>query len=132
MPSLEDGLYTFLAAQAGISALVGTRIYPLVAPEGAVMPCIVYQRIGGSRVVSHSGDSELARPRIQVSAWAETYDEAKSIAEAVVAATSGYSGTWGSVSIGAVEVEDGPDDYDEATRLYRKINDLIVYFTEVL
>lgn len=47
MNALEDAIYDTLAAAAGVTALVGTRIYRQSAPQGATLPYLVYQWQGG-------------------------------------------------------------------------------------
>jgi hypothetical protein len=49
----EQNVYTVLAATAGVTALVGNRIYPVQAPTNAQLPYLVYQRIATEPVVTH-------------------------------------------------------------------------------
>jgi len=68
---------------------VGERVYPVRLPQGATIPAVVYQRISTDPVRSHSGNSGLATVRFQLSCWAETYDEASTIAEKIRTALHG-------------------------------------------
>ena len=43
----EQWLYTVLAADTALAAVVGTRIYAYIAPEGAAFPYVVYQNQAG-------------------------------------------------------------------------------------
>ena len=38
-------IYAKLIADAGVAALVGTRIYPVIAPQDAVYPLITYSAV---------------------------------------------------------------------------------------
>ena len=87
--SLESKLYTLLSADAGVTALVALRTYPLVAPQGAEMPFIVYNRISSGRQYSLTGYSNLENPRMQVDCYGTTYSEAKALSEAVITALRG-------------------------------------------
>ena len=87
--SIESDLYTTLSNDAGVSALVGTRIYPNLAPESATYPYITYQLISGVRLSTVTGVNDAKRKRIQHSCHAETYEEAKALADAVFAALEG-------------------------------------------
>lgn len=84
--SLETKLYTLLSGDAGVSALVSNRIYPLAAPQQADLPFVVYTRISSGREYTLSGATGLENPRMQVDCYAETYSSAKAISEAVVTA----------------------------------------------
>lgn len=92
---IEEALYAHLAASAGVAALVSARIYPQTIPQDIALPAIAYQRISGVREYSHGGPSQLAHPRFQFTCQAATYAAAKSLANAVRAALSGYRGTMG-------------------------------------
>ncbi len=99
---IEEALYSHLAADAGVSALVGDRIYPTLAPQEAELPYLVYQRVSGPRVRSHGGPSGLAHPRFQITGAAETYPSLRAVMNAVRAALDGFKGTMGGT--GGVEV----------------------------
>ncbi len=47
MNAVEDALYDWLAADAGVAALVGTRIYRQAAPEGEAGDFIILQHHAG-------------------------------------------------------------------------------------
>jgi hypothetical protein len=46
----EQWLYTVLSGDTALAAVVGTRIYAYIAPEGAAMPYVVYQNQAGRDV----------------------------------------------------------------------------------
>lgn len=127
---IEEALYTYLIAHAGLSALVGDRVYPLVAPQDATYPLVVYQRISGIRIHSHSGPSGLASPRFQFSAWGESFSDAKNVAEQVRLALDGYAGTMGSLAVGACLIATELDQYEPDTGLYRTILDFFIWHEE--
>jgi hypothetical protein len=87
--TIETDLYTTLSNNAGVTALVGTRIYPILAPESATRPYIAYQVITGTRISTITGVDDATRKRIQMSCHADTYSEAKSVSAAVYAALEG-------------------------------------------
>lgn len=93
--TIEQGLVYKLQNTAGLTALIGTRVYLEQLPQGATLPCLTYQRISTSRVLTHdtSGSSGTAYPRFQFDAWATTYGSAKAIADALRAALNGFKGT---------------------------------------
>lgn len=72
--SIESSLFTALSTNVGLSALIGARLYPDVIPQGATLPCVVYQRISTPRfqVLGSTQAVAVSRPRIQFSCWAGT------------------------------------------------------------
>lgn len=96
MMAIEDTLFTRLSTFAGLTALVGARIYPLIIPEGQGKkgPCVTYQRISTEpRESCMVADDGYARARIQVTAWGDTYTAVKAVAEQVRQALQRWSAT---------------------------------------
>ena len=84
----EDSLYTLLSGNAGVTALVSTRIYPDVLPENCTYPAIVYstQRTAFLLLDGSSAGNDVA---INLQAWAKTRVSAAQVSAAVVTALSG-------------------------------------------
>src|SRR5690606_1180239 len=94
-PMIEEGLHTYLTAQAALTAHVSTRIYPNVAPQKATRPFIVYGKSTGSPTYDMEGETGLASAQFQFAIVAEQYSQAKTIADALRKELSGYSGAMG-------------------------------------
>lgn len=126
---LEAGLYSHLAANAGVSALVSTRIYPLLLPQEPTLPALVYQRIS-TNPLGHSqdGPNHLARVRMQLRCHGATLLAAKQLADAVRAALDGYSGTMGTVTVlSCFRADEGDDDEPETGTYSVRADYMIVY-----
>lgn len=73
--SIDQAVYETLGQYAGLSALVGARIYPEVAPQDVARPYVVWQEISRTPegdldgTVSSSG---LENVHVQVTCWATT------------------------------------------------------------
>lgn len=87
--TLEEKIVATLKTNLAVSALVGTRIFPVVMEEKGAWPRISYQRISGGFISSLSGYCGLEHPRIQVDCWARSYSVAKELAVKVRAAMAG-------------------------------------------
>lgn len=87
--TVETDLYDTLAAAAGVTALVSTRIYPIKAPESATQPYIVYSLIQADRFDTLAGSGDPALYRFQIECIGTTYASSKSVAAAVIAALQG-------------------------------------------
>lgn len=99
----------------------GYPVYALSIPTNGTIPCIVYQRISTVQYRSHVRN-ELERPRFQISCWAKTYDEAKTVSEAVKTALD-----LNQVNFKLATKENELDDKEVETNLYRKILDFYVW-----
>ena len=99
--SLETALRTFVLADAAVTSLAGTRMYPRKLPQTPVLPAIVYQRIDTRRMHDMAGPDGLPRPRFQVTCWASNVGDAVTLAAAVRGRLDGYRGAWGDVTVGS-------------------------------
>lgn len=130
MADIEAGLFAFLSADAGISAVVGTRIYPLRVPEDATLPALAYHKISGPSEHSKDGDMNLNHPRFQFTCWADKYADAKAGRTAVVAALNGFAngGTMGgAVVVEQVIVTDDMDLHDPQSLEFGASVDAIIW-----
>ena len=120
----ETALLRTLREDAGLSALVGNKVFALVIPQGTKLPCITFQRIGGMPANTLSGHSGLEEIDLQIDVWARDYDEAKAIAKAVRAAMP-PSGPRFSAHL----IED-QDLYEDGTNYFRVNMEFKVWFLE--
>ena len=127
MPSAVDFeivLLRTLREDAGLSALVGNKVFALVIPQGTKLPCITFHRIGGMPANTLSGHSGLEEIDLQIDVWARDYDEAKAIAKAVRSAMP-PSGPRFSAHL----IED-QDLYEDGTNYFRVNMEFKVWFLE--
>ena len=120
----EIVLLRTLREDAGLSALVGNKVFALVIPQGTKLPCITFQRIGGMPANTLSGHSGLEEIDLQIDVWARDYDEAKAIAKAARAAMP-PSGPRFSAHL----IED-QDLYEDGTNYFRVNMEFKVWFLE--
>lgn len=71
---------------------VVARTYPLHLPHGVTLPAIRYQTIAKTPQYTHDGEDGLEPARIQISAFAETYDAAKTLSALARMKLSAYAG----------------------------------------
>jgi hypothetical protein len=132
---LGDGLYAHLSAVLS----VGDRVYPLTLPQGATLPAVVYQLVGGegplhSHGDAHDGDgagASFQRSRLQLACWAESARAAELLGAEVQTAVDGFSGTWGSIPIASALVDTAIDDWRPDVGRYRRLLDLLVQWTRI-
>lgn len=135
--TLEEALISYLKAYAGLVALISTRVHVMDKPRAVVYPCLTFQRIDTPRIHTHdtSGASgDLASPRIQFDAWADTYAAAKAITDQLRAALNGKKGAIGTapnqVTISAALVETERTFTDEVINKYRSQSEYTIWQEE--
>lgn len=91
----------------------GTRVYWNIVPQTATLPYIRLQTISDPRPEHLKGYQGARTTRVQVDCYAATYAAARSMAEAVIAATA-TPGTTSGIHFGRIKAE-GPRDLGEDT-----------------
>jgi hypothetical protein len=84
--SMETALRARLKADAGVFALVGSRVDWSVRPQGTSSPCIVLTVIADLRDQHFQGFAGFRSTRVQIDCYAATKAVAVSLREAVIAA----------------------------------------------
>ena len=129
---IESAIFAYLATTSAITSLLGTgsaeSIFPMRAPEGALLPYLVFHKVSGHSVHSKDGDMNLSYPHFQFTCWAKEYEDAKAVDAAVRAALNSYAGpTLEGVPVAQIIVEDERDLSDPATLEYGCSLDVIVW-----
>lgn len=90
--SAESTLYTVLAADPGVIALAGDRIYPDLIPDGKVTPYIGYERVSTEPIATIHGTVLATDVGLVVACWADTRVQAEQLADSVALAmqAAGY------------------------------------------
>ena len=112
---VEASLFLYLQGQSTITDLVSNRIYPVRLPRAATLPAVSYRRITGGYGHLLDGGDGSAAPRFQVDVWANSYGQAKSIAEALRQVMQGFCGKFDCLTIHSVILENESDHYEQPT-----------------
>jgi uncharacterized protein DUF3168 len=114
LPSLHRALYAYLTLHAPLAALVGTRLYPSIAPSSAAFPYVTVQRLAVGSIYHMGGASATADTLAQVEAWALSGAEAQQVAKVIRLSLDGFTGLWDGLEIDGVFVENELDDAEPA------------------
>lgn len=80
MADFQTDLDDTLMAHAGLTALIGDRLYPNAAPANPVLPYIIFYEFAMPREATFGDPAAVSKPRIQYSIYARGYGAAKAIA----------------------------------------------------
>lgn len=119
-------IYTILTENAGVSAAVGTRVYPQVAAQGAAFPFVVYVLQDNTPSDTKSGASTLDEIRYDIVAAAETYSALSSLTERIRLALDRYTGTVADVVIDSIQFTELDVDNDPATETFVSSSEYIL------
>lgn len=120
--SLESGIFSALTNDAALSALVGSRVYPVIAPQGVTAPFVVYQPIAAIPATTRGEAHEISETLVQFSCYGETYAAATQVRAALVAALDCVAIAGGD----SPTLQDERSDYEEAVELHRADADFLI------
>ena len=120
---IENKLFNWLIAHPGVMAFIGTRLFPLVAPEGVAKPFCTYQKISNARAYTFSKTSPVSRARIQLDCWGDSYSQVKGLASEISTALE----AWDSTEILTAQQQNESDGYEPDTKLFRVSVDFFIW-----
>ena len=90
---MQSDLRTILTGDAGVAALVGSKIYWSEVPQGKKRPLVCLHLVSETNNHTMGGTVDLEDATVQVDCWGNTLTDALAVSEAVKAVLDGYSGT---------------------------------------
>ena len=115
---IEAALFAVVTGDAGVAALIGTRLYPGHLPQNPTYEAMTYRRVNTGRPHAHDGPGDLAKARFQFSCFGATYSAARTLANTLRTAIDGYKGTVAGVRIDGILFIDEQDAYEDETGVY--------------
>jgi hypothetical protein len=128
---LQEGLFALLAADAGVSGFVGSRIYAGAAPDDLkAYPCVEYSLVGGSASSTFKTTGVLQQ-RVEINGFSFTsYAEAAKIRQAAIKALIGWSQALGDgTTILDAELLNPGTDFVSEQRCFRCMAEFYVLYT---
>ena len=109
MKDICQAVYEQLCSDSSISRYVCGRIYPIVLPEDAPLPAIVYTPVLANYDSALQGDTGFVRQTMQLVCHDTTYKKARELSRKVKCVFQDYSGDMCGLNIQAVFIK---SDYE--------------------
>lgn len=107
----ESVLRSALVGNTSVTAIVGSRIYPVLAPATAALPFVTWRRTGINREQTLSAPMGVPRVSVDYSIYATTYEQARDAADAMRVCLDGYGGTADNTEVKQTSLENESDDF---------------------
>jgi hypothetical protein len=132
---IEQAIRSALINNAAVTALIGTRVYPMFLAQGYTLPAISYQRITGNRPREAADKTGRVNARFQIDCWAESYSGAHDLSGKVITCLDNHRGTLGTGTaamddVGTIETIAERDDYSTDVEIYRVILEFLIPYKE--
>lgn len=93
MANVSGILYTILAADATVTAICSTRIYPLTIPQTTPLPAVRIMTVANQPSDTKTGASTLDAIRVQIDSYAASMLTAQQLDEEIRDAIDRYRGS---------------------------------------
>jgi len=111
MKSPEAVLRSALVANNAVLALIGSRVYPVIAPATASLPFVTWRRVAIRRQQTLGGPSGMPITSVEYSIFGTTYEQAREVADAMRSVLDGYGGTANNTEVKQTSLEQESDDF---------------------
>ncbi len=144
---LSDGIYTLLTTSSAVLAQIGTPaqrlarsngadqstgVFPLLAPEAAISPYVIFSQVSGADAESFDGANALNHARYEFSCYAQTYEASKQLARAGKTALLGLQQSFSDgTELSDAQLVSEQDLFEDAPFQYRTAVDLKMWFADV-
>ena len=121
--TVAASIFNTLGGHAGLSGLVGVRIYPDVAPIGVATPYVVWSEVGNSPMNNMAGGTpDMNNYRVQVVSLAATALQARNVADQVRAAMAAAT------EFKSLEVDFASTDFEDGSKVYGVRVDFSIWY----
>jgi ABC-type molybdate transport system substrate-binding protein len=122
-------IYSLLVNDSAVSAIVGTRIYPELAEEGASAPYIVYSVVSNTPSDTKDG-TPIDEAQLEIFSVGSTYAAANDLADKVRAALDRKSQiVVGTVTVQSIQYTNEVVEVSEKRDLYISVQDYTTRIT---
>lgn len=117
MKSPEAVLRSALLASTAVTTVVGSKVYPLVAPAktpagaAVTLPYITYRRAGIQRQQTMAGPMGVPTVSVDFDVFATSYEGARDLADRCRVVLDGYRGTVDNTTVSRASLENEQDDF---------------------
>ena len=105
MKDICQALYEYLSLHKGITDKVKDRIYPIMLPQNAILPAIVYAPVLANYDSALQGDTGYVRQTVQFVCHDTTFRKARQLSRMAKTALQDFHGNMCGVEIQAVFIK---------------------------
>jgi hypothetical protein len=121
--TIAASLFNTLGGHAGLSTLVGARVYPDIAPMGVASPYVVWSEVGNAPQNNLSGAApDTHNYRVQVVALAATALQARNVAAQIRLAMAAAT------EFKSIEVDYASTDFEEGSKVFGVRVDFSIWY----
>lgn len=127
--TLEQDLLDYFADSPAPITLIEDRCYYGRAKQDPTAPYMTFVLVSQDTIKTHAGKNSVTVKSFQFSVFARRQDQAAIVADALYDILEGFQGTFGTVQVGSVFLEDRREFYEEDTELHSQVMTFTFHYT---
>lgn len=124
--SIEYRIRDLALSDPTVAGLLGARWYPAPLPENPTYMALTYQEISQVNESSHSGNSNLARTRLQLTLWGTSHSALVGLRDNLKRVLRDFRGTVGGIRIDRIIWSNDLSTNEPDTQIQQRIVDLVI------
>lgn len=117
--TLNNSIYTLLVSSTGLTAIVGTKIFPVLIPPETLLPAIVIERDFSTEY--HRDGAGINESNVEIAILSQSYNQSVQIAVLVDGILNNYKGTVSNNRIVDTHLVSADEGYQEDAFLQKLI-----------
>lgn len=105
MKDICEALYEYLSKDSDVKAIIGNRLYPVLLPQNAPLPSVVYTPVLAGYDFTLTGETMYVRQNIQFNCHGKTFKKARELSRLVKRKLQNYHGNMCGLQIEAVYIK---------------------------
>lgn len=127
---MEQNLIAFLKAHPTVAPLAGQRVVMLVAAENVERPLVVLVRTNTQPTMAKTGPTGDVRATFELHCLANDPASMSALGTAVRKALNGFKGNLGGLPVSFVGVTNERDSYESEARVFVRIIEGFMWYSE--
>lgn len=127
---IEESLYSHLANDTAINALIAGRVYGVTRPQNSPQPSIIYKRVDTKRTQGLCGTDSTVRGDFLIESSDKTLKGAKTLAKAVRESLVDYTGAMVGTHICSISILSEKDSSEAEPGLICVEQVFLIWFRE--
>lgn len=120
--SVNQDIYSSMKADAGISSIIGSRLYLIRLPQGDLGgDSVSFYTKGDIPEHAHGSISAIKRVELTLNLWSVSTLTLEDLKQAVISFWNAYEGVLGSSYVNNASLVDVGTNYDDETQLYQSV-----------
>lgn len=116
--NVGKAIFNILSNDAGLSELVGNRIFPEMAPEQALNPYLVYSVLSIDPTDTKQASSTVDVSQLETYSVSNNYSDCMDVSEAARAALDRNAGLFSEVNIQSIQYQSADTEFNATQRVY--------------